>query len=262
MTLYDAIFTRKSIRSFNTDPVEQSLIDELVDFLSDLEAPLPNIDWDFDTLTYSEISDILEGPPKLLAPHFLVLRSEKNKGCLQNCGYIGEMAVLWLTAHGIATCWQGGLSCVHDFDGVLPYIAAIGFGRSEESFRSGVADFNRKPLGHYAIGDTNGPLRTVMEAMPPAPSSLGMQATRLYCIANRIHIYRKRPFPPMPQLNYNQCLDAGVIAAHLQVAGNALGYDVLMEKLEPAPEYKKNMIYQMSARCIRRDAVQTADDHK
>lgn len=253
MTLYEAIFKRKSIRSFSDQPVEQSVIDELVDFLSEQEAPLPGIDWDFDTLTYNEISTILDGPPKLLAPHFLVLRAEKVKGCLQNCGYLGELAVLWLTARGYGTCWQGGLQCEHDFEGTLPYVAAIGFGKTEESFRSGAEDFNRKPLSRTAIGNVNGPLRPLMEAARLAPNSMGLQPIRLYCIGNRIHIFRKRPFPPMPQLNYCQCLDAGVAAAHLKVAGNELGHTVLMEQLSPAPEYRKKMLYQFSARCIQQE---------
>ena len=253
MTLYEAIFVRKSIRSYDAEPVDQQVIDELVDFLSDLNAPFPDIDWDFDTLSYDEITQIMDGPPKLLAPNWLVLRSKKDKGCLQNCGYLGQMAVLWLTARGYGTCWQGGLEVSHDFEGVLPYIVSIGFGKSSEPFRSGPEDFQRKTLSAIAIGDTKGPLRPLMEAARLAPNSMGMQPIRLYTIANRIHVYRKKPLLPMPQLNYNQCLDAGVCAAHLQVAGEALGYKVLMEKLEPAPEYKKNMLYQMSARCIKQE---------
>lgn len=252
MTLYDAITIRKTIRSFESAPLEQQVIDGLVDFLSELEAPQESIDWDFDILSYDQISVILEGPPKLLAPHFLLLRSQKTKGCLQNCGYLGEMAVLWLTAQGIGTCWQGGLNCTNDFPDVLPFIAAIGFGRPAEPMRSCAEDFERKPLNRIAIGDLKGALRPIMEAARLAPSSMGMQPIRLSCVGNRVHIYRKKPMLPMPQLNFLQCIDAGVVAAHMSAAGDALGYDVLLEKLEPAPEYKKNMLYQMSARCIRR----------
>lgn len=255
MTLYEAITARKSIRVFDAEPLPQELIDGLVDFLSEQEAPQDGIDWDFDTLSYSEITEILDGPPKLLAPHFLVLRSEKNKGCLQNCGYLGELAVLWLTAQGIATCWQGGLEVAHDYDGVLPYITAIGFGRSSEAFRSSAADFDRKTLRSIAIGDVEGPLQPLMEAARLAPNSMGKQMVRFYCVGNRIHIFRKKPAIAIPQLSYNQCIDAGVAAAHIRTAGEALGYQVLLEKLEPAPEYKKNMLYQMSARCIRRSEV-------
>jgi len=253
MTLYEAITVRKSIRAYDAEPIDQSVIDELIDFLSELEAPFPDIDWDFDTLTYDEITQIMDGPPKLLAPHWLVLRSEKTKGCLQNCGYLGEMAVLWLTARGYGTCWQGGLEVEHDFDGVLPYIVAIGFGTAAEPFRKGVEDFERKSLGAIAIGDVKGPLQPVMEAARLAPNSMGMQAVRLYTIGNRVHVFRKKPLMPMPQLNYSQCIDAGVSTAHLKVAGEALGYQVLLEKLEPAPEYKKNMLYQLSARCIKQE---------
>ena len=251
MQLYDAIFIRKSVRSFESAPLDQSVLDGLVDFLSELEAPQGEIDWDFDILSYDDITPILAGPPKLLAPHYLVLRSQKVKGCLQNCGWLGEMAVLWLTAQGVGTCWQGGLECQHDFDGVLPYIVAIGFGRPAEPMRACAEDFDRKALGRLALGDTKGPLRPLLEAARLAPSSMGMQPIRYIVAGNRIHLYRKKPLLPMPQLSYSQCIDAGAAAAHLCAAGKAQGYDVLLERLEPAPEYKKNMLYQMTARCIR-----------
>ncbi len=253
MTLYDAIPIRKSIRSYESARLEQTYLDELAAFLSEQEPPLAGIDWDFDILSYDEITQIIAGPPKLLAPHFLVLRSEKKQGCLQNCGYLGELAVLWLTARGFGTCWQGGLEVQKDFPDVLPYVIAVGFGRPAEPLRSGEEEFDRKPLLRLGYGDLKGPLRPALEAARLAPSGMGMQPIRFYCVGNRVHIYRKKPLLGVPQLNFLQCVDAGVSAAHLREAGEALGYRVLLEKLEPAPELQKRLIYQMSARFLTKD---------
>ena len=115
MTLDEAIIARRSIRSYHMEELEPEFIDELVDFLSELTVPDDSIDWNFDILPLSDMCKIVNGVPRLQAPHYLVIRSEKIKNCLQNAGYIGEMAVLWLTAHGIATCWQGSLEAETDF---------------------------------------------------------------------------------------------------------------------------------------------------
>ena len=108
MTLYEAIFVRKSIRSYDAEPIDQQVIDELVDFLSDLNAPFPDIDWDFDTLSYDEITQIMDGPPSCWPPIGWCCALKKTRVVLQNCGYLGQMAVLWLTARGYGTCWQEG----------------------------------------------------------------------------------------------------------------------------------------------------------
>lgn len=98
MTLDEAIIARKSIRSYDMEELEPELIDGLVDFLSDLTVPDDSIDWNFDILPLDDMCKVVNGVPRLQAPHYLVIRSEKIKNCLQNAGYIGEMAVLWLTA--------------------------------------------------------------------------------------------------------------------------------------------------------------------
>lgn len=47
MTLDEAIIARRSIRSYQMEELEPELIDELVDFLSDLNVPDDTIDWNF-----------------------------------------------------------------------------------------------------------------------------------------------------------------------------------------------------------------------
>ena len=89
MTLDEAILKRRSIRSYDMEELEPEIIDGLVDFLSELKVPDDTIDWNFDILPLDDMRNILNGVPRLQAPHYLVIRSEKIKNCLQNAGYIG-----------------------------------------------------------------------------------------------------------------------------------------------------------------------------
>ena len=121
MTLDEAIIARRSIRSYELEELEPEFIDELVDFLSDLTVPDDSIDWNFDILPLDEMCHLVNGVPRLQAPHYLVIRSVQEKNCLQNAGYIGEMAVLWLTARGIGSCWQD-IFCVRlSFERIYSY---------------------------------------------------------------------------------------------------------------------------------------------
>ncbi len=252
MTLDEAIIARKSIRSYEMEQLDPEQIEELVDFLSDLTVPDDRIDWNFDILPLEDMCKIVNGVPRLQAPHYLVIRSEKIKNCLQNAGYIGEMAVLWLTAHGIASCWQGSLEAETDFEGVLPYIIAIAFGRSKEPFRQSAEEIRKKKsLKSIAFGDMKSPRKEIMEFVWMAPSGMNMMPVRYLVDTHRIHIYRKNNrILKFNQFNYLQCIDVGVAMAHMEVAARKQGYQVIFERLSPAPEFRK-ALYQASAHLVK-----------
>lgn len=250
MTLDEAILKRRSIRSFDMEELAPEVIDEFVDFLSELKVPDDSIEWNFDILPIDDMRKILNGFPNLQAPHYLVIRSEKIKNCLQNAGYIGEMACLWLTAHGIASCWQSTLDVEkeHDFEDVLPYITTVAFGMSDQPFRGdGEMPKKKKKLAQIAFGDMASPRREIMELTWMAPSCMNMEPVRYLVDTHRIHIYRRNnKILKFNQFNYYQCLDVGVAMAHMEVAAKKYGYRVNFERLNPAPDYRKE-IYQASA---------------
>ena len=252
MTLDEAIIARKSIRNFDMDELEPEIIEDLVDFLSELTVPDDSIDWNFDILPLDDMCRVVNGVPRLQAPHYLVIRSEKIKNCLQNAGYIGEMAVLWLTAHNIASCWQGSLEAEHDFEDVLPYITCVAFGRSPEPFRSSADEITKKKkLSAIAYGDMGYPRKEIMELTWMAPSCMNMEPVRYLVDTHRIYRKNNRIFK-FNQFNYFQCLDVGVAMAHLEVAAKKYGYRVIFERLSPEPDFRKE-IYQASAHLIREE---------
>lgn len=254
MTLDEAIIARKSIRSYDMEELEPELIDGLVDFLSDLTVPDDSIDWNFDILPLDDMCKVVNGVPRLQAPHYLVIRSEKIKNCLQNAGYIGEMAVLWLTAHDIATCWQGSLEAEHDFEDVLPYITCVAFGRSSEPFRQSAEEITKKKkLSAVAYGDMGFPRKEIMELTWMAPSCMNTEPVRYLVDTHRIHIYRRNNrILKFNQFNYFQCIDVGVAMAHMEVAAKKYGYRVVFERLSPEPDFRKE-IYQFSAHLMKEE---------
>ena len=246
MTLLEAISVRRTIRSYRMEePVPTELQDELVDFLSDLEVPNGGIDWNFDLLPFSEMCQVVGGTPTMQSPHYLILRSEKQNGCLQNSGFVGECAAVWLASRGIASCWQSAIDLENDFDDVLPFIAAVGFGYSDEPFRSEPRKTGK--LEKTAIGKLDGYRERMVFAMDQAPSFRDTFPVRIYAEQYRMHFFRTKPRIQLPQLSYMACLDVGVAAAHLSIAAQAEGYSIRFEKQQPEPVYKKHHKYQFTA---------------
>lgn len=248
MTLSEAIYKRRSIRSYIQEPLADSEIEGLVDFLSGLTPPGEEIDWNFDTLPYLDMVKICSREPWLKAPHYLVLRAERKFFSLQLCGWLGEMGVLWLTTQGIASCWMGNLAVdpAQDFEGSLPFVGAIAFGRSEEPFGDGF--FNRLPAEKTCFGRYT-EFRNIMDAARFAPSALNRQPCAFVADErDSIHVYRKKVFMNNPVTSYNNSLDAGCAMAHLEVAARADGYpEAHILRLGHEPMFKR-MIYQGTLR--------------
>ena len=253
MTMDEAILRRRTFRSYIMESLEPEIIDDLVDFLSDLVLPDNKIEWNFDTPDHAEMARLLGGDPLIDAPHYLLIRSEKVKGVYQNVGYIGEMACLWLTAHGIASGWWGSceISPVNDYEDVLPYIATVCFGRSAEAFRDPeTLPPRKKSLAKVAFGDMREHRQRIMELTWMAPSCMNVEPCRYVVDTHRIHIYRKKSkLLKGGKFESYQCLDVGVAMAHMDVAAHKFGFRVIFEHLYPEPNYRRET-YQFSAHLL------------
>ena len=242
------ILRRKSFRSFREDAPDAQLIDDLVDYLSGLTPPEPDIDWNFDTLPYLDMVKLCIKEPGVKAPMYLLLRAERKRFSLQNCGYLGEMAVLWLTERNVATCWQGsvGITGESDFPGSLPFVTAVALGYSDEAFRESASEFDRLPYDKIAFNRVDA-YRPILELGRLSPSSFNRQP----CVfvtddRQRIHLYRKQKLFANPVTEFEQCVDCGVALAHLELGARNAGYEPKIERLNPVPRFKKNLAYQAS----------------
>lgn len=247
MAIPESIIARKSFHTFNKRVPTDELLDELTDYLSGLTPPYSELDWNFDTLPHSELMEIATRSYGIEAPTYLVLRSTKKAGCLQNVGYIGEMAILWLTERGVATMWQGSVAVnyMDDFPGSLPYISCIALGYSDEPFRTTAAESDRKPLGHVAFGATEG-FEDYLEAARLAPSYGNRQMTRVVVDKRgKMHVFRKKALMNNPVLTFQDCVGTGVSLAHLDLAMRADGLNPRVYVVNPDPAFR-NFIYQFS----------------
>ncbi|NLV49068.1 MAG: hypothetical protein GXY20_00040 [Clostridiales bacterium] len=235
------ITKRRTFRSFKDEELRGEVLDELSDFLSSLCMPFDGIDWNFDTLPYMDLMRISMRGPGVKAPHYLLLRAEKKAYSLQNSGYLGEMAALWLTGQGIGSCWQGGvaISPHEDFPDSLPYVSTLAFGMSDEPFRADASEAQRQPLDSIAFGQIE-PHRPLLEAARLAPSYFNRQKIRFVCDdRGDIHIYRKKVMLNNPVFSYQDCVSAGASIAHLQTAADALGLPNRFAILKPSPGFKR-----------------------
>ena len=246
--LLESIRRRKSCRKFREEPLKDGDMDGLVDYLSGLEAPVPEIDWNFDTLPYLDMVRICSTAPAVRAPVYLVLRAERKNFSLQNCGYLGELAVLWLTARGVATCWQGSAQVDpnEDFHGSLPYVTCIALGYGEDAFRAPGEEPERREA-EKVIFNRVPEYDPILEAARIAPSSFNRQPWAFVSDDRaRLHLFRKKSLLANPVTEFHQCVDCGAALAHLEVAAEAAGYAPEFQRLKPEPSFRRGLVYQCS----------------
>lgn len=119
-----------------------------------------------------------------------------------NAGIIMEHIVIWLTQHGIASCWLGGTfsrseaaALAHlKTDEKMPAVVAYGTAATNESMMSRVMKWavkskQRKPFDELFEVSAVSPFREALEMMRRAPSSLNKQPWRAVETQNGIDFY-------------------------------------------------------------------------
>ena len=170
--LYDAIFTRKSVRKYDMVPLSEDVMEEIKNFADNL-MPLD------DSIRYS-ISFLSEVDSKLLipakvAPHYICIYSEKKDGYLMNAGFLLQQIDLYLSAKGIGSWWLGIFNPKKEVDAQsgLEFVILLAFGNSKEAVhRKNTSEFSRKSFSE--ISSIKG-AEKLLEPVRLAPSATNSQ---------------------------------------------------------------------------------------
>lgn len=241
MDSYEAIRVRRSIRKYNMQPLAQENLDALMEFTKKAVPYQKEIQVEYRLLTAEEKEEMLSGLFAVRAPHYLLLFSEQKPEYLQNAGYLMEQIVLYLTTHGIGTCYQGMLrpESFAFTDTKLVYVTAIAFGMPTEPVEQRKA---RKRLPEKAAivykeepGET---VREVLRTSLLAPSGMNVQPWRVVAYHNRLHLFCRRGKFFRDVLSDMQLLDMGIFMLTLKLAAEERWLDVHYVWLENIAEKK------------------------
>jgi nitroreductase len=168
--LYQAIFKRKSVRNYESGPLDAGAISRIEAFLKTIRSIDPKIRTEIRIIENSKV----RGMFKVDAPHFLAFFSEVKEGHLTNAGFMLQQVDLFFSSTGIGSCWQGGPKPVKGVVGPpgLEFIIAMAFGKpSEEPHRKSASDFKREPIAKITTMEGG----EILEAARLAPSAMNNQ---------------------------------------------------------------------------------------
>ncbi len=252
MTEYEAIFRRKSIRSYSSEKLEQ--VDQIVPWF--YEVPMKFCQMEFEPIVvvnekHMAEKKIFRGMVSKVAhvgaPYYIIFRCEKKKDYLIQTGYMVERVVLKLTASGAATCWIGALFHTNTIDEMYEnqrhlenaILVAVGKPLSPLALFRNDNRINAKRKIPEEICLTPVPdwFQPLLEAARVAPSSMNSQPWRFFAGRDSVDVYLReetRPILGAKLKNLNQ-IDIGIALAHIDIAAEANHISIeMLKKEEPA----------------------------
>jgi nitroreductase len=154
-----AINNRRSIRSYETRPVEQSKMELLVDFIKDIRVPIGSNNIQLPFKHNVEILLFKANPDKRLytvfsaPPDGAAFIAETDICSISKAGFVGQILVLFATALGLATCWYGHYSLA-ELERILPQLRKdTGLPKPKYGYGKGIVQGRRAicitPLGYW-----------------------------------------------------------------------------------------------------------------
>lgn len=212
MDLYSPIFTRRSVRNYDMEPLDEEVISEMERVLSEVQPLVPGVE-----LTHRIAGpDEVKGLGVCKAPHYLMI-SGKEQPLRNTCaGFLFQHAELYLYSAGFATRWLNGIKPKQPDPN---HIIGIAFGRPAVPATRTLAEFDRKPLEEIAQGTDER-----LGAVRLAPSGMNGQPWYFIVAGDMVHVYYKESLGGMMGRFYHMTnLDVGIALCHMAVASDHLG---------------------------------------
>ena len=235
MNLYEAIYARRSVRNYRMEPLDDTILKGIPDFLNEVEPLFPDIRTEIRIVNRCTDKEKIGGFCNVKAPYYVALYSESKEKSDMNAGFLMEQLSLYLETRGIGSCFVGmakrrdkeleaeGLS--------LKIVLAFGFPKETDRNR------DREPK-RIAMDDLcvykeqpKAWVKEMLEAARLAPSSTNSQPWRFVVYENRIHVFSKKPLDEKSLLNPFTELNFGIMLANVMVAAEEVWVDLDLIKL-------------------------------
>ena len=243
---------RRSVRTFETRPVSQQTLEQLMTFAEGTANPY-GLPMEFKLLdgTKQKLNcpvvvgtDLFVGAKMKQAPHF-------NEAF----GYSFELLVLYAQSLGLGTVWVGGTMDRGAFENamelaeneVMPCMSPLGYPAKKPSvretmMRKGVKADSRMAFeelffdGSFAVPLTPekaGKLSHALEMVRLGPSAVNKQPWRVVVTGNAAHFYLKRSKGFSGGIIDMQKIDMGIALCHFDLAAKEAGLEPRFVQSDP-----------------------------
>jgi hypothetical protein len=163
MTLYETIFTRRSVRKFDSTPLAAEVLDDIRAFIG-ATAQIGGETAKFEIVQAEEVGN-------KSAPHYILAFCEERDGAFANVGYVLAKADLYIQSVGLGSCWLGTAKPKTKNEN---FCILLAFGKTDAPPRKDTAEFKRLSLSEISGADNE-----IANAARLAPSAMNSQPWKL-----------------------------------------------------------------------------------
>ncbi|MDR0886089.1 MAG: hypothetical protein LBN22_07005 [Clostridiales Family XIII bacterium] len=212
MTLYETIFQRRSVRAYDSAPLDGELIQDIEQYLNSI------VQMSAQSATFKITSgDEVKGTA---APHCILACCKSVDAEYANVGYVLQKMDLYLQSMGLGSLWLGMAKPKEKLD---DFCILLAFGNTTAPKRTSESDFKRLKLSE--ISDTD---NAVSRAVHIAPSAMNSQPWKLKFADGKVTLLLKpRGASQLILKTKLNKIDLGIGARHAVTALRNDGHEVI-----------------------------------
>lgn len=234
MNLFEAIFVRKSVRSYTNDALSPQTLEMLLTRFEEIKGLFGGIETELAIFDNRTAEYKMLGIAGVKAPYYLVLYSEEKDRALMNAGYLMEQLSLYLYTLGLGSCFIGNpiLRKKYLKRGSKKLMVVLAFGKAKGSCTRKQIEARRLSLNELCVYKETPRqwMKQLLDAARMAPSSMNSQPWRFVVFDSRIHIFSKKH--SSDRLGKWDELNFGIMFSHMMVVAEELWLDVDLIRLE------------------------------
>ncbi|MDR1135144.1 MAG: hypothetical protein LBL49_03050 [Clostridiales Family XIII bacterium] len=214
MTLYEAIFIRRTVRKYDMKPVEDGIIEGIKAIIENADS----IEGEGARFEFAPGSEMKANS----APHYILAFCDDDDAAYANVGYVLQQADLYIQSIGLGSRWYGTTKPKKK---KAAFCIVLEFGNTDAPRRNGAEDFKRLSAAEISNAVSDVDLR-IAEAARLAPSGVNSQPWKLDFTDGKVTIrYFRREVVDALFPKYGK-IDLGIVARHVELALRNEGRDI------------------------------------
>ena len=203
MTLYETIFTRRAVRSYDMAALGSAALAEIRAFVSAIEQ----LDGQCARIEIVAADKVKND----IAPHYILAYCGAGDCAYMNVGYVLQKVDLYLQSKGYGSLWLGMAKPSEPND---DFCIMLAFGKTNVPPRQNNDEFKRLPIDEISNTDND-----VAQAARLAPSAMNSQPWKLDFTENKVCIhYFGRGISKLILKNKLSKIDLGIVSRHIELA--------------------------------------------
>lgn len=231
LKILDAIYRRKSVRDFMDNEIEEDLMNRIWSRLLQTRLLYEKSKIKFVISDYCKKSNY--------APYYIGVYTDNTKEGKMNAGFVLQQLSIYLSAIGIASCYQAKSVIFKSVDAEGMKLAiSMAVGYPENCMYRELEEIARMPLSKISVikEKPNEEVERLLTLARIAPSCYNVQPWRFVVYHNRIHVFVKKKM--LSRISHFKYVNMGIMLGNVCIGAEEMWIDIRFK--EVADIKKKN----------------------